>query len=398
MRVTHIPIDGLWRCLCPSFDNIILLQSARRTARLTKSSNARPKKHIQARSFTSTNTRHNDDDTSHHRSFTLSKGPAGRNLNVLKFIPQENPSQSSRESPKLLFPDLAERRSTAQEGGRDRKPVQGLSGIDVPDGAGRAKVGYDLGDWGNVPKIIGNVSLGGGVIPGAVPSPKLDTNRAKKQKGREYEALRQSEQKLVDLGPAKWGSMSFGKQTSPTLSLTHEGTSQITGIESAELGNGGTPRGTYARTGHREPESHSLKETTARVAAAFEKYQQKTARQSFNRSGDAFRAATMAERLKTWEDEDIPMLHDRLRAYRLEAGQFDQVVALVEYLLVKRDDQLALLHYDSLVRANADAEKGSAESVRVLLEEMDEASIKGDSGFYHAVLQVWTSHRLYFLC
>ena len=64
------------------------------------------------------------------------------------------------------------------------------------------------------------------------------------------------------------------------------------------------------------------------------------------------------------------------------------MIELVEYLITVRGEKLALIHYDSLIRANADAENGSAEAVRVLLKEMKEECVRPDSGLYHGVLQV----------
>lgn len=102
----------------------------------------------------------------------------------------------------------------------------------------------------------------------------------------------------------------------------------------------------------------------------------------------SMRASVALSRRQQWDSEDMRTLHDRLRACRAEEAQFDQVVDLVEYLLKGRGEQPSLIHYDSLIRANADAEKGSAESVRALLNEMKVEGIKGDSGLYHGALQV----------
>jgi hypothetical protein len=60
----------------------------------------------------------------------------------------------------------------------------------------------------------------------------------------------------------------------------------------------------------------------------------------------------------------------------------------VEYLITVRGEKPALIHYDSLIRANADAENGSAEVVKDLLTEMKQEGIGADSALYHGVLQV----------
>ena len=88
------------------------------------------------------------------------------------------------------------------------------------------------------------------------------------------------------------------------------------------------------------------------------------------------------------DDIPIPRLHDRLRQMLTEEGQYRDIVKLVEYLVTTRGEQPALIHYDALIRANSDAEYGSAEVVRGLLQEMKESGIGCDSGLYHGVLQV----------
>jgi hypothetical protein len=71
-----------------------------------------------------------------------------------------------------------------------------------------------------------------------------------------------------------------------------------------------------------------------------------------------------------------------------QEGTYKEVESLVEYLLKHRGEKPALIHYDALIRANADAEFGSAEIVRGLLKEMKKLGIGADSGLYHGVLQV----------
>jgi hypothetical protein len=87
---------------------------------------------------------------------------------------------------------------------------------------------------------------------------------------------------------------------------------------------------------------------------------------------------------------DLPThtLHDWLRSLMTQEGAVDDVTELVEYLIGVRGDKPALVHYDALIRANSDAEKGSADRVRILLQEMKEMGIQPDSGVYHGALQV----------
>jgi hypothetical protein len=94
-----------------------------------------------------------------------------------------------------------------------------------------------------------------------------------------------------------------------------------------------------------------------------------------------------------WEKLDqIPMVHlnDHLRRLVTEQGAYHKIADLVEYLISPkgRGEKPALVHYDALIRANADAENGSAAVVAGLLKEMKLLGIGPDSELYHGVLQV----------
>jgi hypothetical protein len=98
----------------------------------------------------------------------------------------------------------------------------------------------------------------------------------------------------------------------------------------------------------------------------------------------------------TLDELTISELHDSLRHLNAENGAYKKIADLVEYLIDKREEKPSLLHYDALIRANADASYGSADAVANLLEEMKEAGIVADSGLYHSVLQVrkdWVSWK-----
>ena len=97
--------------------------------------------------------------------------------------------------------------------------------------------------------------------------------------------------------------------------------------------------------------------------------------------------------------DDVPLthLHERLRQTGSEDGEYHRIAELVEYLIRERGEKPALIHYDALVRANADADNGSAEIVERLLKEMKEDGVGADSGLYHAVLQVLAIHPDYVL-
>ena len=88
--------------------------------------------------------------------------------------------------------------------------------------------------------------------------------------------------------------------------------------------------------------------------------------------------------------DDVPIvnLHETLRALRTEEGSFKKVSELVMHLVKERGDKPGLLHYDALIRANADAKYGSAGVVADLLKDMEMDGISPDAGLYHSVLQV----------
>jgi len=83
-----------------------------------------------------------------------------------------------------------------------------------------------------------------------------------------------------------------------------------------------------------------------------------------------------------------------LRLLCTEIGAYHKITQQVEHLIRERGEQPALIHYNALVRANADAEFGSAEVVRDLLVEMKQEGIVADSEFYHGVLQVRVNEGL----
>jgi len=81
-------------------------------------------------------------------------------------------------------------------------------------------------------------------------------------------------------------------------------------------------------------------------------------------------------------------IYDRLRRIRNEEGAFTSILEIVQFLITVKGEKLSLFHYDALIRANADAAHGSVDAVKLLLQEMKEEGIGGDSGLYHAVLRV----------
>ena len=87
---------------------------------------------------------------------------------------------------------------------------------------------------------------------------------------------------------------------------------------------------------------------------------------------------------------DLPVntLYDRLRKLLGEEGKYEEIVELVEHLILVRGEKPSLVHYDALITANSDAEHGSVDTVKALLNEMREEGISGNSSLYHNVLRV----------
>lgn len=88
----------------------------------------------------------------------------------------------------------------------------------------------------------------------------------------------------------------------------------------------------------------------------------------------------------------IPLhfLHDNLRRLATEPDKYHKIAELVEYLITFREEP-ALMHYDALIRANADPSHGNAKVVARLMDEMKELGIGADAALYHGALQVSSS-------
>jgi pentatricopeptide repeat protein len=95
--------------------------------------------------------------------------------------------------------------------------------------------------------------------------------------------------------------------------------------------------------------------------------------------------------------DEIWRHHDKLRSLRAKEGAFEDIISLVEWLITVAGEEPSLIHYEALIRANADAANGSVDVVKSLLKEMKEEGIGPDSQLYHAVLQVRTALSLLFI-
>lgn len=142
-------------------------------------------------------------------------------------------------------------------------------------------------------------------------------------------------------------------------------------------------KGWASNSGHTadpEDKSHTI--------PPFRKYDWIPIRKQFSNHEPPSSRRDDSDNLPGLEDTPTEHLHDRLRQMRTEEGAYHRTAELVEYLITVRGEKPALIHYDSLIRANSDAENGSADVVRDLLVEMKHEGIGPDSGLYHGVLQV----------
>ncbi|KAI1459134.1 hypothetical protein F4805DRAFT_102714 [Annulohypoxylon moriforme] len=73
------------------------------------------------------------------------------------------------------------------------------------------------------------------------------------------------------------------------------------------------------------------------------------------------------------------------------------VVRIVEYLVKERKEKPNALLYESLIRANVDKNRGSADVARQLLEEMERLKIATTPQIYEAILDVTAVHPDYIL-
>ena len=88
-------------------------------------------------------------------------------------------------------------------------------------------------------------------------------------------------------------------------------------------------------------------------------------------------------------------LHTRLQGFDAQEGAYGLMIGLVEYLIRNRGEKPTAVHYNALIRANADPDFGSVEAVRALLTEMKESEIPLDSAICHSVLLVYNIRDIY---
>jgi glycine/D-amino acid oxidase-like deaminating enzyme len=81
-------------------------------------------------------------------------------------------------------------------------------------------------------------------------------------------------------------------------------------------------------------------------------------------------------------------IFDVLEHKQNEENAYEQIVALVRYLVQIRHVEPETRIYEALLRANADAVNGDGRVVEELWEEMRGKGVKVGKGAYHAALMV----------
>ncbi|ELR08626.1 hypothetical protein VC83_02255 [Pseudogymnoascus destructans] len=145
----------------------------------------------------------------------------------------------------------------------------------------------------------------------------------------------------------------------------------------------------------------TLRPSSLKLPVAASRRQNSTLAKSVNVSNDGDFASEVLDVSESISETPLPdkwgalsivELHDILRTVRDESGSYQKTIHLVQYLIKNRGERPNVRHFDVLIRANADAERGSAEEVEGLLKEMDKQGIIGDSGLYHSVLMTLAVH------
>ena len=100
---------------------------------------------------------------------------------------------------------------------------------------------------------------------------------------------------------------------------------------------------------------------------------------------------------KTLEHKPTAFLEQKLQELTTSAPRILSTSQILRILIRDRHIRPEVRHYRALLRANSDAERGSPEVVRQLLEEMEANGFTLDSGTLHTALQVRPSSTVVFL-
>lgn len=92
---------------------------------------------------------------------------------------------------------------------------------------------------------------------------------------------------------------------------------------------------------------------------------------------------------KTLAGQSTADLESKLQELAVRSPKVISATQILRILIRDRHVRPGVRHYRALILANTDAERGSPEVLRGLLEEMERSGIPADSGTLHAALQVW---------
>lgn len=97
---------------------------------------------------------------------------------------------------------------------------------------------------------------------------------------------------------------------------------------------------------------------------------------------------------KTLAGQSTADLESKLQELAVRSPKIISATQILRILIRDRHVRPGVRHYRALILANTDAERGSPEVLRGLLEEMERSGIPADSGTLHAALQVWSNSFL----
>lgn len=92
---------------------------------------------------------------------------------------------------------------------------------------------------------------------------------------------------------------------------------------------------------------------------------------------------------KTLAGQSTADLESKLQELAVRSPKVISATQILRILIRDHHVRPGVRHYRALILANTDAERGSPEVLRGLLEEMERSGIPADSGTLHAALQVW---------
>jgi hypothetical protein len=89
-----------------------------------------------------------------------------------------------------------------------------------------------------------------------------------------------------------------------------------------------------------------------------------------------------------WEVKETKELEDHLQCIARYSPSVNRVYRLLRALIVHRSGKPTVSHYEALILSNCDAELGSTQAVKAVLQEMEREQIAIGTSIYEAVLKV----------